>query len=562
MSKQIQETIEHKKLKAAIKEIASTCGFNFDSEISLNLSGIKGGDGQYTNERSIDVMAWGKNKDKSFLLIFECKGGKNFDEINKEISSWEADIKKIKENKVRVISSDDSKIKDSYLKELDEIRVCYVFGENFDKSRFSSVKDTMQKRSVFAWDSGATAYYNKISKTVGRWIRYEIFKDFGINFEPNGTWSESAIKIKQNDLEMFIFGAYPSTLLKIGYVSRRASGRPEAYQRILNKDRISKIAEFISSKDALLPNAIIIAFDNQKEIQDEINYVGGKLTFPRSYCSAWIIDGQHRVFGCLNTKYEDVNPDDPVEEFKLPVVAFKSLDEILQNRTFVSINYNQKKIDPTLLCDLASAVPDIKNELTWPSLLVAELNKIDPLKDCVKISELDKGRPISLSSFARYGLLEGLLGFDKKAQEYKGVLHAYAAFDNKALLKSEINEKAFKKQLDLLKRYFKGVYENTQDADPAKNPWINTKDYSLLKPAGINALLLVLSRIMKKYQQANLDFNTYLKPLRKVNFKRNYIAKQGGGWRGFRGFANVILKKINQKEKKNTLQLFGEKDKI
>lgn len=103
---------------------------------------------------------------------------------------------------------------------------------------------------------------------------------------------------------------------------------------------------------------------------------------------------------------------------------------------------------------------------------------------------------------------------------------------------------------------------NTQNLDPTKDPWSNTKDYSLLKPAGINALLLVLSRIMEKHADASLDFKKYLKPLSKQSFKREYVARQGGGWKGFRGLANVMLRKLNKKHKSDNLRLFGEKDKI
>lgn len=562
MSRQTSETIEHKKLKEAVKDIAKICGFSFDTEIHLNLSGQQIGAEQYADEESMDVVMWGEIKGKKFMLVFECKGGRDLDNINNELSLWDASLTKIKSNSAKVLSSEGGRIKDSDFKKLSEIRVCYVFGNNFDPARYLKISGVFKKRDYYSWDTHALDYYKKISSTVGKLMKYEIFKEFGMNLEFTGTWSEKAIEIKQGDIEMYIFGAYPSVLLRAGYVSRRASGKPEAYQRILNKDRIDKISKFVTTRGALLPNAIIIAFDNEKDVQDKINFTGGYLNFPQAYCSAWIIDGQHRVFGFANTKFEDIYPAEPSEEFKLPVVAFKSLDAVLQNRTFVSINYHQKKIDPTLLCDLATSVPDIQNELTWPSLLVIELNKVAPLKNKVKISELDKKRYISLSSFARYGLLEGLLGYEKKSQQYRGILNTYSPFNNKALLKNKTNQAAFKKQADLLRRYFEGVEHNTKKKDTTKDPWTNAKKYSLLKPAGINALLLALSRIMEKYPQANIDFKNYLKPLKNQSFKRDYVARQGGGWKGFRGLANVMLRKLNQKHKKDFLRLFGKRDKI
>jgi DGQHR domain-containing protein len=372
--------------------------------------------------------------------------------------------------------------------------------------------------------------------------------------------------MKQGDNELFILGASPSVLLKIGYVYRRASGKPMAYQRILNKDRITKITEFLSTDDALLPNAIIIAFDDDPAVQSEIKYENGKLYFPRKYCSAWIIDGQHRVFGFLNTRFENMDDDDPELMFELPVVAFKNLKPVWQNRTFVNINYNQKRIDPTLLCDLATALPDLQNQLTWPSLLVSELAKMEPLKGKIKISELDEGKTLSIASFAPYGLLEGLLGYDKKRRTYNGVLNKYSPFIPEAILEDATNQKALNEQVDLLRRYFDAVKQNTCKSNPRRDPWRNTVDYALLKPVGINALLLALARIMERYPKLEKDLHQdlleYLKPLSKVKFSRAFIAKQGGyGWKGYRNLANAILTKINI-ENGDDLRLFGEKDKL
>ncbi len=541
-----------------------TSGFKFDTEVALNFSGNLDGNGKLIDERSIDIAAYGSRKGKSFLLIFECKSGADLKEIHKKISSWEADIEKIRSGKANVISSEENSIKENDFDKLDDIRICYVFGNSIDRERYKEIASILKGRKFYAWDISALTYYKKTAGTVGKAVKYEILRELEVNLESSGLFCEEAIQIRQGELDMFVFGAKPSVLLKVGYVYRRASGKPHAYQRILNKDRIKKISEFLSSGDALLPNAIIIAFDNEPEVQSEINYKNGRLWFPRKYCSAWIIDGQHRVFGFLNTKFEEIDEDDSEEVFELPVVAFKNLDLVLQNRTFVSINYNQKKIDPTLLCDLATALPDLQNELTWPSLLVAELNKFEPLKDKVKISELDKGKPISISSFARYGLLEGLLGYSKKNRSYDGALNVYSPFKPKASLVNPVNRDSLKEQADLLRRYFDAVAQNTSNVDAMKDPWRNTTKYALLKPTGINALLLVLSRIMERYPRVESDMHKdlclYLKPLRKVNLTREFVVKQGGGWKGFRKLANVILRKLNAAHS-DSLRLFGEKDK-
>jgi len=557
------ETESHKRLKNKLKKIMERCNFKVDREVHLNVTGKKDREGRYEDDVSIDVLAMFSYKGNKCAIVFECKDVGRVRNLKKLCSAWERNITKIldKQGTIKVISSSDRKISDGDFKQIDKIKLCWVFSDKLIQKKYESHQDILNQYSFVGWDFRALKYYDKISAVLEAWTKYEIFREFGFFFEATTIHKAKAVKIKQSGRqEMYILGLHPGLLLKICYVRRRTSTKPEAYQRMLNKDRIEQISKFLSSNKVLLPNAIIITFDNEERVQKEIEYDGTYLKFPIIYCSAWIIDGQHRVFGFLNTKYGEWD-EERSEEFRLPVVAFRNLDEIIQNKTFVNINYHQKKINPTLLCDLATATLDIKNELTWPSLLVKELNGIMPLKDFVKVSEFDTGKPITLSSFARYGLLESLLGFNKKKAEYKGPLYHYAPFDPSLEFRDEKNQKSFKKQLNLLKNFFKAVENNTKSTDKDKDPWSNLKDYSLLKTTGINALLLVLTRIIEKYPKMNINLDTYLAPLRKIDFGREYVATKGGGWRGFRSLANEILEALNTRNQDN-LRLFGETEKL
>ena len=557
-AKAVHETTEHARLKTTLKDIADRSGFRVDTEVVLNFSGNR------DPECSIDVAMFGSTDGVPYLLIFECKGGGDLPEPHKKMSAWNEHIRNIQSGDFTVLKSDSNSLHKTDIAGVANIRVCYVFGKNMDPEKFNATARTLRGRKFYAWDNLALTYYIRTAHTIRTAAKYQILREFDFNLEPSAAYLEDAVEIKQNGLEMYLLGVKPSVLLKIAYVSRRASGRLSAYQRILSAERIDKVSEFLRSRNALLPNAIIIAFDKEREVQKHLYFKDGKLHFPSLYCSAWIIDGQHRVYGFRDTKYE-VEYDDPKKQFKLPVVAFKNMDILLQNRTFVSINYNQKRIDPTLLCDLATELPDLNNELTWPSLLVTELNKLQPLKNKIKISELDQARPITITSFARYGLLEGLLGFERKSRSYRGPLHTYSPFSPKASVKSSANRASMEKQVVLLKRFFDAVHHNTTKPHEAKDPWRNMRKYSLLKPTGINALLLVLSRLLKKYPRVehdmNKDLRAYLKPLRRVRFTRSYVAKQGGGWKGFRSLANVMLKQLNKINSDN-LKLFGAKEKI
>ena len=74
------------------------------------------------------------------------------------------------------------------------------------------------------------------------------------------------------------------------------------------------------------------------------NACSGKLIIPNAYGIAYIIDGQHRVYGYANSKY--------VENNTIPVVAFDGLDTIEQLEIFMDINQNQKAVSPSLRLDL------------------------------------------------------------------------------------------------------------------------------------------------------------------------------------------------------------------
>jgi len=155
-------------------------------------------------------------------------------------------------------------------------------------------------------------------------------------------------------------------------------------------------------------------------------------------------------------------------------VAFKELKELEQNKTFVNINYYQKKIDAVLFNDLSTIIQDLKQEITWPSLLIAELNKRGVWKDRIKISELDEKKPISISGFAKTKLQTVLLGFKKikKQPVYQGILYRIAQFDvNKSFINDE-NQKAFKKHVTILNRFFKAIRDNVYQENEKEDWWM------------------------------------------------------------------------------------------
>ena len=68
-NKAVRETAEHARLKAALKEIARTSGFKFDTEVVLNWTGNRHADGRLVAERSIDLAAFTRSGGRAPLLF-------------------------------------------------------------------------------------------------------------------------------------------------------------------------------------------------------------------------------------------------------------------------------------------------------------------------------------------------------------------------------------------------------------------------------------------------------------------------------------------------------------
>jgi DGQHR domain-containing protein len=556
-------------LKKATVELLGRCGLEnlvVDREVHLNLTGKPDDQDQLQSEREIDVVARFSFSGKQVLLLFECENSKGPSQpISGEYRCYDSDLKRLRQapEQIKVLHSKDGTFQTKHLQDVDQTRLCFIYGADYAKASLRNCLMQARKYSFLVWNYDALRYFLAISSTVGSSTKYELFKEFNLNFEQHGTYTIPALEIKQKGIRMYLGTIHPGQLLKIAYVTRRARRSTHAYQRMLSRQRIQDIATFVSSKraEALLPNTIIVVFDSEMSVQNLVNYHPNlqQLDIPRKYCSAWIIDGQHRAFGFVGTKFADWS-DDKFEPFDLPIVIFRKLDDIKQTKTFITINENQKKIKSELLCDLSTMTGDISQRLTWASAIAKDLNDNEnsPLFERVKVTELDVNRPISLSSLVQFGLLQTLLGF-KKGPTFSGPLAILAPIQAKQSLNSETNRIARQKQVGHLIYFLKSAKRNTESADPKKDPWQNTREYSLLKATGINALFLTLARIMEAHPNG-VDYQKYLKPLRKIRYGHKTIVKAGGGWVGFRELANRMIRKLNA-HNPDGLKCYGQKNK-
>ncbi len=215
----------------------------------------------------------------------------------------------------------------------------------------------MRNYGIFHLNDTSYAYICNLIKSYKDSVIYQfnglMFKDELINDKPI---TIPALKGKMGDKKYYLFSIEPSTLLKIGFVLHRTKvndSMAPTYQRLLVPSRLKGITKFIDG-GGYFPNSIILNFsepnDDLKITFDSIHKEEasdaefGLLNIPNAYGIAYIIDGQHRVYGYANSKYKD--------EHTIPVVAFQNMSSEEQLKIFMEINENQKSVSPSLRLDL------------------------------------------------------------------------------------------------------------------------------------------------------------------------------------------------------------------
>jgi DNA sulfur modification protein DndB len=199
------------------------------------------------------------------------------------------------------------------------------------------------------WESVRALYL-----IIGSRVKYYILKELGgqpptIPGSRRSYFEFPAIRTKMENIDLFALFIPASVLLEIAYVLRPESGQESAYQRFLDKGRLKKIATFLEAGKSF-KNSIVLALSSESTFRQARGTRGGDstqrvstgtLTIPRRYVSAWVIDGQHRLYGFVRVQ------SDRLLNETLPVVAMKSKSTAEEAETFLDINSNQKPVDPS-----------------------------------------------------------------------------------------------------------------------------------------------------------------------------------------------------------------------
>lgn len=209
----------------------------------------------------------------------------------------------------------------------------------------------MKDLHIHHFDEYSIKYFVELTKHLGECARFQLlgnlFEGQKINSLDNKI---PAIEGKMGGNTYYSFSIEPEKLLKIAYVLHRNEANSDmmpTYQRIIKKNRLKEIQKFVD-KGGFFPNSLIISIDTKgKKLKfdlasnqvDSISRIG-ILHLPQLYRSAYIIDGQHRLYGYANSKYAATS--------SIPVVAFVNLAKDKQVEMFMEINENQKSVSKNL----------------------------------------------------------------------------------------------------------------------------------------------------------------------------------------------------------------------
>jgi DGQHR domain-containing protein len=211
-----------------------------------------------------------------------------------------------------------------------------------------------------------------------------------------------ALEVRQGARRLYQFavdGKRLSNISTVSRVHRDEEGNIGGYQRPEVLRHVKAIRDYLESPGALMPNAIVIAFDSRVRfdsapgIKPSAGSAVGTIVIPvsgpdSSNAPGWVVDGQQRVAALRDAQ---------LASFPVPVVAFITDDLREQRAQFILVN-NTKPLPKGLIHEL---LPDTEGQLPlallrkrYPSKLLSLLNLLpgSPMVGAIKTPTMPDGR--------------------------------------------------------------------------------------------------------------------------------------------------------------------------
>lgn len=400
--------------------------------------------GKKVNPRQIDVFA----KDRESALCVEC-------------TSCEKPKKKSMVKLIEKIESFKSKIALSINKHYGKdpkLKIRWVIATKNVEWGEADLKKA-EAAKIYVLRDYEIDYYNKLTKHLKTAAKYQLLAHLFSNEKISGlNISVPATRGSMGGKYFYNFLIKPSELMKIVYVSHKASRDVEAletYQRMLQPTRLKKIAAYIDD-GGQFPTNIVINIKNRRKLRfDIIKKIGdssfGTLFLPNTYASAWVIDGQHRIYGYAHSgRFTNSKTDTAT----LPVLTYENLPSSEEAQLFVDINCEQIRVSKNLLNEIyatlkwdSESFEERNYALRSRVVMALDSKKTSPFYGRIITTGRDKNhfRCLTLTSF-NDGLKENTFFGNSKGGISKPGPLSYKNVDDL--------EKTMKKAIEVLSEYF------------------------------------------------------------------------------------------------------------
>ncbi|MEG0933569.1 MAG: DGQHR domain-containing protein [Lachnospiraceae bacterium] len=230
---------------------------------------------------------------------------------------------------------------------------------------------------------------------------------------------------RKDNVRIVSFMMSAEDLLNTSYVLRKDNWEQSIwlYQRLIEKNKIKKIREFLVKKGVAFYNNIIVALPDSVAFIDgarhykNANQIGDlegncELILPREMNSICVIDGQHRIFAHYESGVQSKQEDcisKLRKQLHLLVTGLVFPPEMptaervrIQSEIFLEINSNAKPVPPNVLLQIKRIKDPIADE-SIAQFVIEKLNEDGVFRKKFQLSSLDEA-PIKTASIVRFAL--------------------------------------------------------------------------------------------------------------------------------------------------------------
>lgn len=372
-------------------------GRNFQIEVTSNK--------RVTVSKQIDVFGY----DHETIIVAECKSceKRTKRQLQKDIGDFIANQKPVANTLRRFLGSD-----------FRQKIIWFFVTKNVEWSQPDLAR--AEEANIKVVTEKDLFYYKEIAKRIGKAARYQFHAEFLANIKVHALERKVfAMRTKLGAHKAYTFFASAETILPIAFVNHRDLRDPNAapsYQRLIHRPRLKDIAGYLAN-GGFFPNAIILNFKKRIRFdllkpEDEFGITPGEMTLPDTYKSAWIIDGQHRLYG-----YTELGEDERGSH--LPFLAFENMSIADETKIFADINSKQKSVSKKLLDEITGEIKldsaDKREQLRAIASRAFDLLRDDedgPFGDKVAGAEIKRGDGsiLTIPYLVDATLQSGLLG--------------------------------------------------------------------------------------------------------------------------------------------------------